>query len=89
MLFTECIRSVEFTWLVFLVSIFVSPGIFCDSSDGKMMVYLIGPSLLLLNPALLWPMHGFSTPPFMELACSFSAFMFGSKFFPCHEALGV
>ena len=32
-LFTECVGAVEFTQFVFLVSIFVSPGIFCDSSE--------------------------------------------------------
>ena len=36
---------------VFPVFTLVSPGIFCDSSDGEMMVCLIG-SNLLLNPAL-------------------------------------
>ena len=37
-LFMKFTGSVEFTQFVFLVSIFVSPGIFCDSSDGGIMV---------------------------------------------------
>ena len=37
-LFPECIGSLECIWFVFLVSILVSPGTFCDSSDGGMIV---------------------------------------------------
>ena len=37
-LFMECIGSVEFTQFVFPVSIFVSTGIFRESSDGGMIV---------------------------------------------------
>ena len=33
-LFMECIGSVECMWFVFLVSIFVLPGISCDKLDA-------------------------------------------------------
>ena len=77
----ECAGAVEFAQFVILVSISVAPEIFCDSSDCWMMVGLIGEGLLLLIPALPWPMHGFSVLPFMGLVCCFSGRMFGSKFF--------
>ena len=37
-LFIECIGAMEFAQFVILVSISVTPGIFCDSSHGGMMV---------------------------------------------------
>ena len=67
-LFMEYTGSVEFTRFVFLVYIFVSPRIFYDSSDGRMIVCLIGSGLFLLSPVypdlcvgsvyrLLWDWH--------------------------------
>ena len=85
----ECIGSVECTQFVFPVSILISPGMCCETSDGELIVSLIGSGLFLLNPALPCPMHSFSTLSFMGLACCFSGFMLGSKFFPCHELLEV
>ena len=60
-LYIICIASLECAWLVFPVSILVLPGIFCDSSDGWLIVSLMGSDLFLFNPALPWPMHGLNT----------------------------
>ena len=72
---------------LFLVSIFVAPGIFCDSYDGWMMVWLIGEGLLILMPALPWPVHGFSVLPFMGLVCSFLVGCLDPNFFSHHGPL--
>ena len=37
-LFTECLGSLGCIWFVFPISILVSSGIFCDSSDGRLTV---------------------------------------------------
>ena len=37
-LFMECVGSLECIQFVFPVSILVSPGIFCDSPDGGLIV---------------------------------------------------
>ena len=58
------------------VSILVLSGIFCDSSDGWLIGWLMGSDHFLFNPALLWPMHGFATLALMGLAS-------------CHEPLEV
>ena len=39
-LLTECVGSLEYIQFVFLVLILVSPGIFCESSDGGMIDWI-------------------------------------------------
>ena len=80
-LFIECIGSLECIQFVFPVSILVYPGIFYDRSDCGLIVWLMASVFILFNPALPWPMCSFTTLPFMGLACYFSGFMLGSKFF--------
>ena len=51
-LFMECVGCVECMWFVFLVSIFVLPGIFCDKLDGWLIAWLMGLGLFLFDSAL-------------------------------------
>ena len=80
MLSMECIRSLVCIWFVFLVSICILPGIFCDKWDGWLIDWLMGSSLFLLDPAHPWPISSLSIFPCLGMACCFDGLRLRSKF---------